>query len=119
MGLHPRELSPGLWFATSLILVSLVAVFAEPRWAVLAVPALLGLSILLADLWQARRLGLPLRPSGGALMLAASLVVATLIVAMDDPRQVKQLLPVLIGLSAVATTLRRSPADRCRIGSRP
>lgn len=101
-----HNLLPSIWLALSMALACLVAVFADPRWAMLAVPALLGLAVLLADIWQARAQGLPARPSYGALLLALALLAATLIVGMDDAIRVKQLLPILVSMAAAATSLR-------------
>ena len=114
---HFRDLLPSLGLAAGMIVASLVAVFADPRWAMLAVPALLGITVVLVDLWQARLQGLPPRLSYGALLLASSLVVATFIVGTDDPGRVKQMLPILVSMAAAATTLRRTPAHCRRIDS--
>ena len=97
-----RPLLPALALAAAGLLASWIAVHAAAPWMVLAAPLLLALALLATELWQSHRQGLPLRPSQGVLMLAASLVVAALIVGLGDPKQVRELMPVLTAVSAVA-----------------
>ncbi|HEY1991494.1 MAG TPA: hypothetical protein VGH71_03465 [Gammaproteobacteria bacterium] len=112
--LNPRTLLPALALAAAALLATWVAVHAgDSPWTVLLAPLLLALAVLAADFWQARQQGLPLRPSPGVLMLAASLVVAGLIVGVGNPRQEQEMMPVLAAVSAVAISTRQGTRRYC------
>lgn len=107
-----RTLLPALALAAAALLSTWIAVHAgASRWTLLAAPLLLALAILAVDIWQARLQGLPLRPSQGVLMLGVAVVVAAVIVGIGNPRQMQELMPVLIAVSAVAIGARRR--SRC------
>lgn len=115
--MNPRGLFTSLLLGAGALAAILVAVHAGKGWTVLGAPLLLALVLLAADMWEARRRGLALRPSLGMLMLAVSVVVAALIVGMGDSHQVQGLIPVLAAVSAVAISTR-SHQRRCgRIAS--
>ena len=102
-----RTFLPSLFLAASVIVGTLVAVLtADSHWAAVSGPLLLALAVLAADLWQARRLGSPLRPSPGALIVAGAVVLAGLIIGVDAPKQVQQFMPILGAVTVVAINSR-------------
>ena len=109
-----RTLLPALALAAAALVATWIAMHAGGSpWTVLAAPLLLALAILTTDIWQAHLQEQPLRPSQGVLMLGVSVVVAALIVGVGNPRQVQELMPVLIAVSAAAIGTRQ----RMRHGS--
>lgn len=112
-----RALLPSLFLAASVIVATLVAVLtADSQWAIVSGPLLLALAVLAADLWQARRLGAPLRPSWGALIVAGAVVLAGLIIGVDAPKRVQELMPILgvVTVVAIDGRMRRRRADCLR-----
>lgn len=108
-----RTLLPAFALAAAALLATWIAVHAGGSpWTVLAAPLLLALAMFATDLWQAHLQGLPLRPSQGVLMLGVSVVIAALIVGIGNPRQVQELMPVLVAVSAVSIGARTRPT-RC------
>ena len=105
------SLTPSMVIALAIILSSLVAVLAaKSTWLALAAPALLALAVAAADALNSRLRGRSFRPSPAALILAASFLVAGLLVTFRDPHLVKSLIPI-VGVCAWTTLLLR-PENR-------
>lgn len=89
------EILSGLMLGAGVLLSALVArLGAHAAWA-LAAPLLLSLTVLATDMTASRLRGGPLRPSPAALFLAASFVIAGLMVGLHDPEAVGGLIPLL------------------------
>lgn len=113
---HRLNLAPSLLVGLGIIVATIAAkLAAESGWWVMAGPALLALSVVGADLLDARRRGGFSGPSPAALLLGATFLLAGFIVALRDPSLVKLLIPV-IGAGCWVTLLARSDGSRraCR-----
>jgi hypothetical protein len=109
-------LSPSLLLAGGIIASTLLAALAaKSGWLVLAGPLLLALTVVSADVLSSRLQGESARPSGAALILGGTFLLAGSIVAHRDPSLVKTLLPV-VGAASWVTILLRSEGGRkaCR-----
>ena len=107
------KLGPSLLVAAGIIAATLIAVWtAESGWLVLAGPLFLALAAVGADMWTSRLRGRAAGPSWAALLLGASFLLASWIVALRDPSLVKMLIPV-VGAGGWVTLLGR-PEGRCR-----
>jgi hypothetical protein len=88
------NLTPSLLMAAGILLSTYVAGLTEKSgWLVLVGPFLLSLTILAADVLRSRLRGQPSGPSMVALLLAASFLLASLIV-IHNPAMVKVLIPL-------------------------
>lgn len=109
-----RKLGPGVLLGAGIVAATrLAALTADAPWLVLSGPLLLACAALSADLWAARLLGLPPRPSVAALIMAGTFIAMGLLLTQHDPRQVQAMLPIVGAASWVA--LQREPQRRrCR-----
>ena len=85
-----RDLAPSLFVAAGIVFSTLLAAVLH-GWLVLAGPVVLAIAVLGANVWQSQSR----RPSAAAIVLAAACIVASVIVALDNPAGVKLLLPTM------------------------
>jgi Na+-translocating ferredoxin:NAD+ oxidoreductase RnfD subunit len=109
---HLIVLIPALLLAAGMLLSCLLAV-QQSDWLVLAAPLALALSVLVGEALEARLRGLPARPSPSAMILAASFLLASLIVAVKDPGLLKGLMPLLGTLAAATLPMRGKHRNAC------
>ncbi|HET9819058.1 MAG TPA: hypothetical protein VFP92_07845 [Rhodanobacteraceae bacterium] len=110
------KLGPNLLVGLGIIVATLAAkLAADSGWWVMAGPALLALSVVCADLFEARLRRERSMPSFGALVLAGTFVAMGVVVTLRDPGLVKLLIPV-VGTTCWVAVLSRSDEDRrsCR-----
>lgn len=110
-------LAPSLLLAAGVLSSTLIAVAtSDAGWWVMASPVVMALAIAAAGLLGHRRPEAPRGLLHVALILAASLLLASVIVALRDPSVVAELLPVLGACSAAPMALqfetRRCPGAR-------
>ena len=116
--LDPRLLLPALGLAACALAASYLVVHAGgSRSLVYAAALLLALAIPATDLWRSRLEGLPLRLSAASLILAGAVILAGVMVGMDDPRKVQELMPVLIAVAATAQLRDRRCFSRGAVSS--
>lgn len=102
--LDTRLLFPALGLAACALAASFLVEHAGgSRWLVYAATLLLALAVPATDLWRSHLQGLPLRLGIASLILAAAVILAGVMVGMDDPHKVRELMPVLIAVAATAT----------------
>ena len=88
------DLTPSLLMAAGILLSTYVAgITAKSGLLILAAPLLLSIAILAADVLSSRLRGKSSGPSMVALLLAASFLLASLIV-IHNPAMVKMLIPL-------------------------
>jgi len=107
-----KTLYPALLLAAGVLLSSTLAV-QRSEWLLLAAPVCLALCVLVADALDAYLRDGQARPSPGAMILAASFLVAGLIVAVGEPSQLKPLMPVLAASAAVTVLNSRGRRKSC------
>lgn len=110
-----RDLTPSILVAVGIVVSTFVASRAAGSgWLVLGGPLLLALSVVGADVLDARLRGESSGPSWAALLMGGSCLLAGLIVTLRDPTLVKTLIPIL-GVAAWVTVLRPvSGSKACR-----
>lgn len=109
---HWIEVVPGLVIGVGILVASFVAKATEHSPAfVMTGPLLLALSVLAADLLNARLLGLPRRPGAAALMMAGSVVLMGLLLTLSDAHTTLSMLPVVGAVSWIALW-RETPQSR-------
>ncbi|HEX2668272.1 MAG TPA: hypothetical protein VHP13_07850 [Gammaproteobacteria bacterium] len=101
---------PALLLAGGVLLSSVLCV-QRSDWLVLAAPASLALCVLVGAALDSRLRGGWVRPSPAALILAASFLLAGLMVAQDR-EQLRQLMPIL-GASAAVVITRHPRRKAC------
>lgn len=112
-----NPLHPALALAACALVASFLVVHAGgSRWPVYGATLLLAIAVPAADIWRSCLRGLPAWPSSAALIMAGAVIVAGVIVGMDDPSEVRELMPVLCAVMAVANLrdrrcLHRRPAN--------
>jgi len=111
------DIVAGLMLACGVLLAALVARSgADSAWALTA-PLLLSLTVLATDMIVSHLRGAPLRPTPAALFLAASFLIAGLMVGLHDPQAVGALIPILGASCGVPLVLgRRRSTRECRPG---
>jgi len=107
---HWVEVVPGLVIGAGILVASFVAKATEHSF-VMAGPLLLALSVLAADLLNARLLGLPRRPGAAALIMGGSIMLMGLMLTLSDAHTVLTMLPVVGAVSWIAL-LRETPRAR-------
>lgn len=105
-------LYPALLLAGGVVLSSLLAV-QQSDWLVFAAPVSLALCTLVADALDTRLRGGPASPSAGAQILAASFLLAGLLLASQDRALLKEMMPLLGATAAVATLRPRARRRHC------
>lgn len=106
------NLGPALLVALGILVGTLAAKFtAGLGWWVMTGPALLGASVVCADLFQSRLRNKPLTPSPAALMIAGAFLVAGVILALNNPEAMPLIIPV-IGAACSVPVISRSWDDR-------
>ncbi len=113
-----HSLIPALMLAAGMLLSCMLAV-QRSDWLVLAAPFALAFSVLAGDALDGRLRGLPPRPSPSAMILAASFLLASLIVALKDPGLLKGLMPLLGTLAAATLPWRGRRDHTCLEAHRP
>lgn len=105
------NLGPALLVAFGILVGTLAAKFtAGFGWWVMTGPALLAVSVVCAELFQARLRDKPLSPSFAVLMIAGAFLAAGAILALYTPESVALMIPV-IG-AACFVPVSRSWGDR-------
>lgn len=108
--MNMRSLHSAFLLAAGVLLASALAV-QRSSWLVLAAPVALAVAVLAASTLDAWLRGARPRPTHGALILAASFLLAGLLVAAKEPAQLKPLMPVLAASAAVSVV--RPRRKRC------
>ena len=112
-----KTLTPALCCAGGIIAGTAVATFTMDHSLPVRMlgPLVFAASMLGADMLIARARGAAPRPSGTAIFLALSCLVALSITALGDPDMVAIMLPVLGGgIAASLFTSDNQPADMCK-----
>ena len=110
-------LLPALALAACALMASFMVVHAGgSRWLVYGATLLLALAVPAVDSWRSHLQGLPAWPNSAALIMTGAVIIAGVMVGMDDPSKVRELMPVLCAVTATANLrnrrcLRRSPAS--------
>ena len=113
--LYLRLLIPSLGLAVCAIVASLMVAHAgDSRSMVFGAALMLALAVLAADISRSRLRGRPSRPSAAALIMAGAVILAGLMVGMDDPRHVQAFMPALCAVAVPAKLRDR----RCLPSSR-
>ena len=116
---HFTAVGPSLIVAAGIIGSTFIAVVAADwQWLVMAAPAVLALAFVGADLLAARMGGCEARPSWPVLLLGATIILASQLVALRDPAMMKMLLPVIAGPLWVTLMLRTDGGGRACCGFR-
>jgi Na+-translocating ferredoxin:NAD+ oxidoreductase RnfD subunit len=109
------SLGPALLVAFGILAGTLAAKFtAGFGWWVITGPVLLAVSVVCADLFQARLRGKPLIPSLAALMIAAAFLAAGVILALYNPESMPLIIPVIGAACSVAIRSRSNSDPRVR-----
>lgn len=104
--------TPSLLVALGIIAASYLAVRAGFGWQTLVAPLALAAAVIAADLLESRLCGRHPQPTPGALILAASFLLACMTIGIGDPQAIKDLMPTLGAVASMTVLLR--PARPCR-----
>jgi hypothetical protein len=110
------NLFPGLSLAAATLVASVLVVAApHAAWAAVVGPLLLVLALVGVDVVQRRRSGRGSLPSASVLLMAAGIVLASVIVAGGDLHQLAEMIPVFGACAVIPFIQRRQGArNSCR-----
>jgi hypothetical protein len=109
---HWNELTPSLLVAAGIIVAAFVAKRAGgSELVLLAAPLMLALTVVGADVLNSRLRGGSPRPSWGALIMGAAVLLSSWILMTRDPGLVKTLLP-LTGTTSWVVLFTRAEDQR-------
>jgi hypothetical protein len=107
-----RNLGPGILVGAGIIMATLLAsLAANSGWLVMSGPLLLAIAAIGANMLDSWSRGRVSGPSAAALIVASTILLTGLIVALRDPGEVQQLIPV-IGAGCWVVLLR--PENRSK-----
>ncbi len=105
------DVGPALILAAAMLGGTALAVAApHGSWTAVGGPLLLALAVVGTDVAWRRRSGLGSGPSAGALVVAASILVACGIVGFRDSARIAEMMPLLGSCAAAPFILRRKGA---------